>query len=234
MPNCNTVTGVSYGVLQGNHVPQLDQDIFEFGEDISFEAWKEELKETVKNVLEDPELPDHPEDENRHFAARYQAMRELILNLLHAADIAVFGDNEALVRRCMNYANVNAGTFEIEEIYEEVLEEGAESYSCEEPEHEYTDGATHYLRGHLGGAALIWVTQSLYVTPCRTCSPCVPGAGDLDSTCPPEQANNLAYCPPPEDWIDELPEEDRPYVIYRIDDKGYPTEEIAWQRKETT
>lgn len=228
--NCDSATGVAYGVLQGNHVPWLDEDIFENGHDLSFEGYKEDLKERIQSALEDLELPDHPDDERRNFAERYQAMREKLLNLLHALDIYMLRFQDVLVKRCMDHADIDRGTFDIEQVYEELLDEASQFYECEEPEHEHTDGDTRYRRGHLGGAALIWVTKSRFVTPCRTCSPCVPGAGDLDNACPPEEANSLAYCPPPEDWVDDIAEDRKPYVIYHTDEHGYPTEEVAWQR----
>ena len=34
---------------------------------------------------------------------------------------------------------------------------------------------------YLGGAPLVWVFESPHTTVTRACSPCVPGAGDLDS-----------------------------------------------------
>ena len=39
MPNHDHKTGVAYGVLQGNHVSELDAHIFENGDDLSFEEW---------------------------------------------------------------------------------------------------------------------------------------------------------------------------------------------------
>jgi hypothetical protein len=43
----------------------------------------------------------------------------------------------------------------------------------------------------------------------------------------------MCYVPPPQDWVDQLPEDEKPYVIYHTDDKGFPTEDIAWQRQQT-
>ena len=53
----------------------------------------------------------------------------------------------------------------------------------------------------------IFVEKSPYYTECRFCSPCCPGAGDLDS---PEEGGVEAYCPGP-DWFDGEP----PFPIYR-------------------
>jgi hypothetical protein len=53
--------------------------------------------------------------------------------------------------------------------------------------------------GDLGGAMLIWVIESPFVTHASYCSPCVPGGGDLDS---PNSAGPLTYCLPAE-WFED-------------------------------
>ena len=50
----------------------------------------------------------------------------------------------------------------------------------------------------LGGAAHLWVFKSPHVASCRACSPCAPGAGDLDSKCEPGEGI-ISYDLPP-DW----------------------------------
>ncbi|MCP4113799.1 MAG: hypothetical protein GY737_00055 [Desulfobacteraceae bacterium] len=49
----------------------------------------------------------------------------------------------------------------------------------------YTDAdgvRLHLQIGWLGGAPLLWVLESPHTTFALACSPCVPGAGDLDNT----------------------------------------------------
>jgi len=51
----------------------------------------------------------------------------------------------------------------------------------------------------------LFVTKSTHVMKVRLCSPCAPGAGDIDS--PDDDHGWWAYCPPPSWWPDgEAPE----------------------------
>lgn len=54
----------------------------------------------------------------------------------------------------------------------------------------------HYESAWLGGALLFWVFESPFTRYYRPCSPCVPGAGDLDT---PDEGGILCYDVPP-DW----------------------------------
>ena len=71
----------------------------------------------------------------------------------------------------------------------------------------------------------IFVTKSPYYTTCDFCSPCAPGAGNLNS---PNPDGIKAYCFGP-DWFEE---EDGgpPYPIYRVDNN----ELVAPQKEEVT
>lgn len=51
----------------------------------------------------------------------------------------------------------------------------------------------NYMISWLGGAPLLWIFQSPYVRFSGRCSPCVPGAGDLDS-----EGSYACYDVPPE------------------------------------
>ena len=55
----------------------------------------------------------------------------------------------------------------------------------------------------------IFVLKSPYYMRCRFCSPCAPGAGDINT---PDENGILAYCLGP-DWFEDPPE----YKIYRVD-----------------
>jgi hypothetical protein len=74
----------------------------------------------------------------------------------------------------------------------DVLLEYAE-FELEECSYSYETDGTRYLLSYLGGAPLIWVIESNYACYCHHCSPCVPGAGDLNSP----DGTTLAHCMPP-------------------------------------
>jgi len=56
--------------------------------------------------------------------------------------------------------------------------------------------------GYLGGSGLVWVFESPHVTEAPVCSPCVPGAGDLDSAGRESLRTVRCYTLPP-DWFIE-------------------------------
>jgi hypothetical protein len=104
-----------------------------------------------------------------------------------------------------------------EQLAESMLDSGlndALEFDEEEFEHtETVDGApVKYLLGYLGGAPLIWVCDSPYVTYARGCSPCVPGAGDLDNITD-EDGGALCYCCPPDCFDSEDDSADRYGII---------------------
>lgn len=79
-----------------------------------------------------------------------------------------------------------------EEEFSDFYEGEEENYSLEK------DGLVLGL-SYLGGAPMIWVFQSPHTTTVRPCSPCVPGAGDLDT---PDPDGMECYTLPP-DWFRE-------------------------------
>lgn len=66
----------------------------------------------------------------------------------------------------------------------QLVEEAIEmfEYECEEPIHEGTFENVRYSTTWIGGALHVWVFKSPVVKNYQECSPCVPGAGNLD--CP--------------------------------------------------
>lgn len=91
---------------------------------------------------------------------------------------------------------------DVDSIVESLLDAGlSDNYECDEPEYDYadSDGNSYHL-SHLGGAAIIYCCQTKYVMRCRQCSPCVPGAGDLDNY---DENGTPCYCPDPDSWGDE-------------------------------
>jgi hypothetical protein len=163
MANCNPKTGIPYGVISGNNVPELTDDIFSGGDSLTYRAWKEEVAERIKGAIKSA-IDD------------YTCRAEKIVEGL---------DYPALV--------------------DSLLDHGlGEDWQCEEEEFEYqydTDyGPVKLQLGWLGGAPLIWVLDSPWFANCKHCSPCVPGAGDLDS---PVDNGLECYCLPPDDMPDD-------------------------------
>ena len=83
-----------------------------------------------------------------------------------------------------------AGEIATEELCDD---EEMHDYDCE-----LEDGTKLHLT-NLGGAPLCYVIRSDWVCGCWACSPCVPGAGDLDSPNGSGTNRMLALCLSPED-----------------------------------
>lgn len=170
MPNYNSKTGIPFGVIQGNNVQDLLDDIFTNGTNLSFEDFQEQIKKELSEAI--------------------------------AGVLAQYTRHPEAVAESLAY----------DDILETLMDGGlCDYYECEEPEFYYEDGSLKLELTYLGGAPLIYVLESPFVTHCRPCSPCVPGAGDLDS---PDEDGMLCYCLPkeemPEDWNGKI--EDAPVV----------------------
>ena len=154
--NVHEKTGIPYGVVNGNSVMDLMDEITAQGDDLSYAAFKSDLEARVAG-----------------------AIRGVVEN--HC------GDSAEIV-----------GGIDCAEIVESLLDSGLH-VELEECEYTYTNGATKYRLGWLGGAPLIWILESEFVAYSPVCSPCVPNAGDLDNL----GAGILCYCCPPEDFDDD-------------------------------
>lgn len=69
-------------------------------------------------------------------------------------------------------------------------------YECDEPIHEGEYEGVHYRTSWLGGALHVWIFESPETGHYAECSPCVPGAGNLD--CP--DLNGVACYDVPKGW----------------------------------
>ena len=83
---------------------------------------------------------------------------------------------------------------------EEEWEEHAEQYCPAEEEYYLERDRMQLGLFYLGGAPLVWVYYSPVTRRCRPCSPCIPGAGDLDS---PDPKGMECYTLLPEWWGEE-------------------------------
>ncbi len=77
------------------------------------------------------------------------------------------------------------------------IEDACMNLQIEEPTITGNYDGVEYMISWLGGAPLVWVLKSPYMTYRSLCSPCVPDGGDLDSEFDPH--GNLMYDVPP-DW----------------------------------
>lgn len=85
------------------------------------------------------------------------------------------------------YGNIDDGEDQFDDLEDEIdrrVEELANNWYDDEPIHEGKLDGVKYRTSWLGGALNVWVFYSPCVGFFQECSPCVPGAGNLD--CPEE------------------------------------------------
>ena len=109
----------------------------------------------------------------------------------HGTDLSY----EEAVRELRNEVNAEVEAGELDEDdFDSELDLRAEHIEIDEPTIEGVYEGVHYHISWLGGAPLLWVFESPHINPHAQCSPCVPGAGDLDS-----EGDVLCY-DVPDDW----------------------------------
>lgn len=104
---------------------------------------------------------------------------------------------------------------------DQFVDAGLENYDNQDGQMDYSDKDYDL---HISGDNFgIFVMRSPYYTFCRGCSPCAPGAGDLDNPVDknqefPEMGKTLCLGP---EWFDEEKDQysrNMPYKCYRVSD----------------
>lgn len=156
MPNYNTSTGISYGVIALNSLADwFNDEMYDLDSPEEREAFNEFIQETAADLVREKKLDF--DDLDCESGDEQQAIADcdpdILQNLVEAADHHVIDSF---------WAGTDFGTFRREGIVDGV------SISTSE----------------LGGAILVWVIESPHIGRYAPCSPCIPGAGDLDSPDP--------------------------------------------------
>lgn len=157
--NYNTQTGIPYGVISGNTVPGLVDDIITHGINLDYQSWESETLE----MLESARASDDPADSLLEVVGEY-------LNFDFTDDILDYGNDELI------------GLM-------------AEYIDFDEPTYKWESGGYSYYLTWLGGGILVYVCDGQTIGKYDLCSPCVPGAGNLDS---PNPDGIECYDVPPE------------------------------------
>ena len=222
--NVDPETGIAYGVISASRVPDLYDDITRHGTDETAVAKERELREGIQYALARIDANevfaacDSPDEQESALRVRFSAVlsRPLELPTYQRAQ---------LVESIWDLVDVASGTFDIDEVTDAIIDwlnlNGPDMDDAGEHEYTYEDREFKYLLGYLGGAPLIWVARSPFVTYCAPCSPCVPNAGDLDS-CSENEVGTLAYCLDLDDYGND---EDKPYRVVR-----HATNEVVYER----
>ena len=238
-PNINPDTGIAYGVIDARKCMGLYTEIMDNGVNETLTEAEASIRKRLTNNFSDFDakeaftkagLPTEEKSDDdvtqEIWDKKEKLLTEWLSECIHASTelpkeaAALFADS------AIDQVNVDSGTFDIKELVDDVVQQLYEDdyfNSDGEDSFTYEDGEFQYRLGYLGGAPLIWVIKSPYVTYCRTCSPCVPNAGSLDSCTHEGNGNNIAYCP---EVSDIEADDDKPFDVRRVDAEGNIGEHI--------
>ena len=104
--------------------------------------------------------------------------------------------NDNLMKKMVEEAYHKAGHGDRDEFIGAYIEQQLDGWYCEEPSIEGEYEGVKYQSSWLGGALNVWIFESPHTGRFAECSPCVPGAGNLDR---PDADGVLTYDVPP-DW----------------------------------
>lgn len=162
MPNYNPNTGLAFGVISFNSLKSWCLEDLFYGDqarDLSYEAALEELKSEARakyaDLLDQAETAANETDGNMA-----EREREAFIE-------SWFVEREALTDR--------------DEFVDDYVERGRDQIQIDEAIIEGTYDGVTYRISWLGGAPLLSVFDGPQGVARSRCSPCVPGAADLDS-----------------------------------------------------
>lgn len=163
MPNTNPKTEIPYGTIYLNHLdPEIADALFYGGTNVS-------IKEAYVDLSNELEAEaDEIEEEARI------AVVERDGNLPDPT-------YEAILENEVENAYLRRGYGDREAFIEGEFDKRRDRIEIDEPLIEGVRDGVTYSIDWLGGAPLLWVLESPHTGLYQLCSPCVPGAGNLDA-----------------------------------------------------
>lgn len=204
MPNYNPDTGIRYGVIACNSLDDdLVQELFcgSQAKDLSYEQAQAECRNELESECKDIE--------SDCFDEALCTLRERGINDPTGTAL------DELHSAAIDAAYERLGFDDRDEYIESKFESSMQDCHIEEPTIEGEYEGVKYHISWLGGAPILYVFEGPLGSAERLCSPCVPGAADLDSGFMYREAEdggyvyqteevlpgeNLCYCVP-RDWL---------------------------------
>lgn len=191
MTNTNPETGVRYGVISAN---SLDPDLVEllmYGDCAVDETYEQAFK-----------------DAESEYGAEVEALYDEAETAANETDPGMSDyDRDCFIETHVEDALARMGYCDADDLVACKLSEFAEMFQCDEPHITGKYDDIEYQVTWLGGAPLVWVLKGPIGSVRSLCSPCVPGAGDLDSgfvggdTVPPIDFEGYECYVVPSNWL---------------------------------
>jgi hypothetical protein len=170
--NVNPESNIAYGYISANALHPDVVDELQNGTDVYYEEAKEDAQRQAAN---DDEVQAEYVDSGECTEAQWEK-----------------ADEDERYRETLHWVKENWCGSNREQSFND-------SYSPDEPVHEGEREGVKYRTSWLGGALNVWIFESPHITHlARAASPCVPGAGILDTL----DGNVTAYDVPPK-WRDD-------------------------------
>lgn len=209
--NVDKQNGIRYGVINQNSVsPESLDDIYTNGEDMAFKNAKDECIKVAEERVH------HWFNEHAFLNVNEKKQRQKFYELTLAALKNQLNSHTA-ERIARGITESWGKTSTREEIIQDV-EMSVDNFFGDSYE---SDGGLKDYKYEQGGYKLtgcldndLFILRSDYYTYAQFCSPCVPGAGNLDHEVPPDAGAPKSYCLF-HDWFDG---EKAPYRIWRVCD----------------
>lgn len=231
MQNSNPRTGIAYGVIDARKAMDLWQEIQNDGVNTTLKDAEDDIKDKLRSSFAEFDAEecfkkhgvwDTDDDDDEAHDEKSDLLIEWIDECIQYSTELRGLDARGMAEEAVDVVDITTGTFKIDELIDTIMtmlweDEYFNGGDSGEDCYDYEHGGFTYHLSCLGGAAMIWVFHGPYATYCRTCSPCVPGAGDLDNCTDEAMGNNIAYCLDPADIDDD---EDKPVVLYSVDAEG--------------
>lgn len=167
--NINTETGIRYGVINAYNARWLAGEIYDYGENLTYQQYEEEKIKEISSILESKDI---------------SALEAFIQENCFTYDMDVETEAKEILEE----------ELDAESVFDRLgLNEQFGEYNECEYGYEDSDG-NQFLLGYLGGSTLIWCIKTNRIVYVRSlCSPCVPNAGDLDSGLTDEHNGYACY-----------------------------------------
>lgn len=206
--NRNESTGFRFGCMDARNNMSLWERITDNGKDLTFEEQRNDVKKSLESALQGvyddhDELPDEDGPEKQAIVEEMKAALISALDNYTYREEKLVDDLDLLELYEAMLDDKSAAQIDYDAMLSKLEDCGLwDNCSDDEPHNYYYEydtphGKVKLKLSSLGGAPLLFVLESPYVIRAQQCSPCVPGAGNLDH---PDPHGILCHALDPEEW----------------------------------
>lgn len=201
-PNMDMETGIHYGVINQNNLGDFAAEtIIDDGTDLGYEAAVEEMKATIRGVVES--IITSCKAEPKEFTDIEELLNQHLKEYVHGYD---FESDSDAIANALSKGDPDVDKL-AEDIWNGISDEWNQGFESDGTTYRFEDSDVTLEFCTSDGD--IFVIKSKFYTHCGECSPCAPNAGYLT-----DRRDCLkAYALPP-DWFDD---NKLPYPLWTVE-----------------